>query len=45
MFLAERKHLISLAAQHAIPLICSFREFVVGGGLVSYGAEYHRRLP
>ena len=23
--------------QHAIPLICSFREFVVGGGLVSYG--------
>jgi len=37
MFLAERKHLISLAAQHAIPLICSFREFVVGGGLVSYG--------
>lgn len=37
MFLAERKQLVSLAARHAIPLICSFREFVVGGGTSATG--------
>jgi ABC transporter substrate binding protein len=34
---AER--LIELAARHAIPTIYSFREFVVAGGLISYGTS------
>jgi putative ABC transport system substrate-binding protein len=37
MFLAERTQLLALAEQHNVPLISSFREFVVAGGLVSYG--------
>jgi putative ABC transport system substrate-binding protein len=36
MFLAERKKLLTLAERHSVPLISSFREFVVAGGLVSY---------
>jgi len=37
MFLAERSPLVSLAARHMVPSICSFRKFVIGGGLLSYG--------
>jgi putative tryptophan/tyrosine transport system substrate-binding protein len=33
------QRLIELAAAHAIPTLYSFREFVVAGGLISYGAS------
>jgi putative ABC transport system substrate-binding protein len=37
-FLSERRPLIALAARHALPAIYPWREFVVAGGLMSYGA-------
>jgi putative tryptophan/tyrosine transport system substrate-binding protein len=36
-FLAERKKIAALAADHDIPTIYNVRDFVVAGGLVSYG--------
>jgi putative ABC transport system substrate-binding protein len=33
------ERLVELAAHHAIPTMCAFREFVVAGGLISYGAS------
>ena len=33
------ERLIELAAHHAIPTMYTFREFVVAGGLISYGAS------
>jgi putative tryptophan/tyrosine transport system substrate-binding protein len=39
LFTSRRAHLISLAAQHAIPASYSFRDFPLSGGLVSYGAD------
>jgi ABC-type uncharacterized transport system substrate-binding protein len=35
----RRKHIIALAAQHALPAIYPFREFTADGGLVSYGND------
>src|SRR5689334_15896992 len=43
MFLAERSPLVSLAARHMVPSICSFREFVIGGGLLSDGTSVTNR--
>jgi putative ABC transport system substrate-binding protein len=38
-FVNRIERLIELAAHHAIPTMCHFREFVVAGGLISYGAS------
>jgi putative tryptophan/tyrosine transport system substrate-binding protein len=38
-FLGGRNKLIALCAQHAIPAIFQWREYVVAGGLLSYGTS------
>jgi len=36
-FDSQRERIVSLAVQHAVPMISSLREYVVAGGLMSYG--------
>jgi putative ABC transport system substrate-binding protein len=36
-FDSQRERIVSLAVQHAVPMIASLREYVVAGGLMSYG--------
>jgi putative tryptophan/tyrosine transport system substrate-binding protein len=46
MFVSERKRLVALAAKNRLPAMYPLREFVVAGGLMSYGpndAEQFRR--
>jgi putative tryptophan/tyrosine transport system substrate-binding protein len=38
-FISRIERLIELAAHHAIPTMYTFREFVVAGGLMSYGTS------
>ena len=36
-FDSQRERIVSLAVQHAVPMISNLREYVVAGGLMSYG--------
>jgi putative tryptophan/tyrosine transport system substrate-binding protein len=36
-FDSQRERIVSLAARHAVPMISNLREYVVAGGLMSYG--------
>jgi putative ABC transport system substrate-binding protein len=39
-FLTQRDLLVGLAASNAVPTVYAYREFVVAGGLISYGTHY-----
>ena len=38
-FLFQREQIVALAARHAMPAIYNTRDFVIAGGLISYGAS------
>jgi putative ABC transport system substrate-binding protein len=44
MFLAQRARLVELAAKHRLPALYDLREFVDGGGLISYGPRLSEEL-
>jgi putative ABC transport system substrate-binding protein len=39
-FDGRREQLVTLATRHAVPVAYALREFVVAGGLISYGASF-----
>jgi putative ABC transport system substrate-binding protein len=46
MFFDARRRIVGLAARHRLPAVYSGKEFVIAGGLMSYGvdlADMHRR--
>jgi putative tryptophan/tyrosine transport system substrate-binding protein len=38
-FTSRRDHIVTLAARYKIPAIYAYREFLVAGGLMSYGTS------
>lgn len=38
-FFVQRERIVALAARHAIPMMYNIRDYVSGGGLISYGAS------
>ena len=40
----QREKIVALAAQHAVPMIANLREYVVAGGLMSYGPGLPTRI-
>jgi len=40
LFIAQRDHIVALAARHAIPAIYPVRDFAVAGGFMSYGTDF-----
>jgi putative ABC transport system substrate-binding protein len=42
-FFSRRDQLVGLAARYAIPTIYFHRTFGLAGGLITYGATFHRR--
>ena len=39
MFVVQRDEIIERAAKHRMPAIYEWKQFVQGGGLISYGAD------
>ena len=39
LFFGRREQIVALAAHHSVPAIFDLREFVIAGGLMSYGAN------
>ena len=43
--IVHRDLIITLAARHRLPAVYSYRFFVTGGGLISYGPDIDRPVP
>ena len=41
----HRKLIITLAARYRLPAVYPYRSSVTGGGLISYGSDFDRRVP
>jgi len=43
-FLTQRNRVVELAARHMLPTIYPYREYVLAGGLMSYGTHYSNEI-